>query len=428
MAEVTTPGREDLDNLINNPSDRQSSPRLPNTPQTPDQGGEEVKSGYKHALANDEEKKALLTLLWEVNGSESYNPSTVAVAGAFRGAHIVIPNDVRQMYAHEEAVGNPRVSLSPGIGDIAAVYYANQSVAPKGIDAKLFGLMRMEAWKIGWVGDDSQVSVCDPVDANLAMESFLEALKAHKDRLASVKLAAWIVPLCSEFVFRTQGHHYLSGNATEFQEKYGRILSACLVPEIANLAPAEVLYHAAFHWIGPARIRSVVLAQSGTVAIPDAIKIRINAAPAGSAIICSTVKVLEAMGSLRQELEDASGVKTKGIFDLDAKIRDDPTRYHKAYFVYGAHALNDGELKTYDVEASKCKQLAPALEGFIRAYFRQGDLGQVKVFAKHASANPVRTKKCANYYKGKSQDVGDSLGEIFGKIIPEPAVVVPAPE
>lgn len=119
-------------------------------------------------------------------------------------------------------------------------------------------------------------------------------------------------------------------------------------------------------------------------------------------------------------MKSATQIDFDRIRTLDEAIRKDSCRYHKSSFVYGVDALDDRELFLLKSVTDDCQRLAPACEAFIKAFYRQGDLGRVKVFTKHADAEPVKTKKLTSYYRNKSGEQGESLEAIFTRKSDEP--------
>jgi hypothetical protein len=147
---------------------------------------------------------------------------------------------------------------------LAQVYAMNAARAPEGEDRVKFGLTRMEAVKMGWLGHSNEVVVLPPIPQ--AMEKFLAEVKS--EQIETARRAAFLLPMAAEHTVRTMGHHYLSTQSADYEERYRKTLSACLAPEIANWMRPSSLYHACLHWISPGRAREVIEAQKETAAIP----------------------------------------------------------------------------------------------------------------------------------------------------------------
>lgn len=175
------------------------------------------------------------------------------------------------------------------------------------------------------------------------------------------------------------------------------------------------LYHACLHWVSPGRARAVIEAQKDTAAIPEAIVLRLSAAPAGTALCTTTAAVLESMASCNALAE----VKASGVADVELvqtvarKIKTKPHAYHRmahAFQVAPVSAAEKDELARAKEEAVR---LAPICQGYIDALMKNAALGKAKALLKHAEQSPIIRKKAATFFKALGKSPVKSLKSLL---------------
>ena len=176
-----------------------------------------------------------------------------------------------------------------------------------------------------------------------------------------------------------------------------------------------MLYHSALHWFSPGRASQVLGAQLNTPGIPDAPRIRYNAAPAGTATITTTDAIIKAM----TQSGLATGFKVHGKFDLDkisaltATIKKDPPKYHKAYFAYGRGDLIAAEKADLEAVKQEASNFAPYSQAFITTYLQGADLSRARALAKHANQNSLAMKRAQNLFSLLGRNVPKNVEELF---------------
>jgi len=143
------------------------------------------------------------------------------------------------------------------------------------------------------------------------------------------------------------------------------------------------------------------MAQKGTASIPDALNIRANAAPAGTAILTTSCAVIDAMAAvgMAAEFQRHGGLNIVLMTSVTAKIRGDPTRYHKAYFAYGVRGLSPDEQAELNSAKAEAERFAPYAQAFINVVLRDAAMSRAKALKKHAEQNPLQMRRAAMYFQ-----------------------------
>lgn len=353
-------------------------------------------------LANlSEAQKSLLQELVEINGQDSYDSLTAGIGKLKQDEFLVLPHGFTIPDVRPGDVGKPIAHVRIPISDWADIYALNKAVAPPGSDAMIFGLLRLEAVKCGWLVGGLLREVTFGVPPDDALIQLVDDMRTLKDKAADIKTASFILPMAAEHTFRTMGHHFITTDSSNYVQRYTDTFRACLYPQIAGMLPPPVLYHTALHWVGPGRVRSVVEAQATTQAIPDAIKIRMNAAPAGTAILTTTSAIVDAMAAvnLDQAFEKYGNFGLQTIRDVTARVKASPCKYHKAYFAYGISRASNAELNQLEDGKKAAERFAPYAQAFIDTYMKEAALGKAKAIKKHADNNPVQYRRSITLFR-----------------------------
>lgn len=361
----------------------------------------------------DEAQRRLLAELIEINGQDSYDALTAGIGKLKKDEYLRLPNNVQWPLVLARDVGRPEAQDDLNARVWADVYALNKASAPDGADAIVFGFLRMEAVKAGWYNKQREVTFMDPVPN--ALRAMLTDFATVRDRLGMIKTAAFIVPMVAEHTFRSFGHHFITSDAATYSARYADTLRSCLLPDIATLLPPPVLYHTALHWVSPARAREVLIAQSGTTQIPDAINIRKNSAPAGTAILTTTTAVIDAMDAVAMAdgFEQYGGFNLKLMREVTDTIKNDPTRYHKSYFAYGVTPLDAGEIARLESAKAEAVKFAPYAQAFINTLLRDAALGRARALQKHADGNPIQMRRAQTFFRAFANQRVVSIAALF---------------
>lgn len=358
-------------------------------------------------------EKRLIDHFLEINGQDAYDTESIALGKLKADEYLAVPYGLNLPNVAPENVGRGSKIVSIGADAMAKIFALNHARAPAGCDANKFALLRLEAVKMGmYNGQHEVIELAPPADYR---KTFFDGISALKDDLELYQKAAVIIPMCAEIVFRVYGHHYISSADADYSARYANLLKSCLIPQAASILPAPILYHTTFHWISPARIWKVVNAQLNLNTIPEAIKIRVKAAPAGTALITTTAAVIEAMAqsNIKDKLDAEGSFKLDLIIKVSNAIKADPARYHKTRTAYKVTPLDPAEESSVDDAMKAAITFAPIAQGYIEALFTSADLGKARALAKHANQNPMMIKRAKAYFRALARNPAKSVKELL---------------
>lgn len=364
-------------------------------------------------------QKTLLDALDAINGQDAYSEINQALGKINRSDYLVLPTGFATPNVSASDVGKI-MSMDQIPANIRAQIYAlnkPNDLTPN--EQVRFATLRLYSVLLGWVAGQSEIREADP-PAN-AEDIYLTDLPEISNVVDDAKIAAMLVPLAAEHVFRTTGHHYLTGLAADYAQKYARIFGACLSSSIQNYLGPELLYHRVLHWITPRRSRAVLeyATEHSTTNVPAALQLRASALPAGTAIIGITTAVLDAFQSsgLLTEMKEESGLDLDKVYEESEKIKANPARYHKAYFAYQIAKPSEEDIANLNLALDVCQKLAPVSQGFIDAMFADAALGRAQALKKHSNTNPVLHRRALRYFKALSRKEIASVKEMYsGKL------------
>jgi hypothetical protein len=342
---------------------------------------------------------SLMNELVEINGQDCYDSLTAGIGKLKQDEFLVLPLGLTIRDVEPATVGKRAAHAHLSPSDWADIYALNKAVAPAGSDAMTFGLLRLEAVKCGWLKDMREVRMdTPPADAMLILANDMGSLR---EKAADIKTASFLMPLIAEHTFRTMGHHFITTDQANYVQRYSDTFRACLMPHLANLLPPAVMFHNALHWVGPGRARSVLEAQLDSPSIPDALRIRANAAPAGTAILTTTAAIIDAMAGVGLD----AAFETHGNFGLPTirqqtdRVKQSPCKYHKAYFAYGIAKATQPEVDQLDRAKQLAEKFAPYAQAFIDTYMRDAALGKARAIKKHAENNPIQMRRASTLFR-----------------------------
>jgi len=380
--------------------------------------GSSANSGESKAedlSALTKEQRELLDYLDEVNGQDAYSNEDAALGKVSQKEYLVLPVGFVIPAVAPKDVGAENVHRLFTKQDLANIYVLNKEASPESSHAVLFALLRMESVKMGWVAGQREIRRAVP--PTTAMNTFLTDLAAHKESIGKLRRAAFLIPLVAEHTFRTMGHHYLTSAAADYEKRYRSTLRACLSEDCHGLLPSGIQYHSLFHWVSPQRARDVLISQLATKRIPDALTIRANASPAGTALITTSAAVISALkaANLLTTLKDAAGYDFEKIQKVTNKIKARPTEYHKTYYAYGHRALSTAQINEVEDAKQEASRFAPVAQAFIDAMFQDAALGNAKALKKHADENPVLVRRATRFFKAIGRKEAKDFKELFSQ-------------
>lgn len=330
----------------------------------------------------------------------AYSNDAQALGRLKTSEFLVLPSDMPTPVVPATEVGTGLAKDKFTVPYVLAVYALNKEVhtaTDEGEKIK-FAMIRMEAVILGWVSDQREIRFA-PTPAN-----FIDVVSADSERMSSfaesAAMAAWLVPFAAEHVFRTTGHHFLTNLASTYTTKYDKVFKACLAPELSKYLAPDVMYRKALRWVSPGRVWEILSANLNEDRIPEAIRIRANSAPSGTALITTTSAVLNAMKSTKvcSKMEEMQIADFAKIMELDANIRANPPKFHKVPEAYGRPALTHDEKANLEAAKREAAKLAPVTKAFVDSMLRQAPLGRQQVLNKYAKMNPTVYEKCKRFF------------------------------
>lgn len=355
----------------------------------------------------------LLRELEEINGTDAYDTEAQSIGRIEKKVFLQLPIG----YHHKGAMVTTRLQFNYNSWEFAQIFALNLKVAPESCNKVIFAQIRTLAVAMGWGDGKFETTFVAPMQATevakLLNENKGQLQRSHSD----VKRIAYLHPFIAEQVFRKLSHHFLSTDAVTYTDAYRALYTACLIAALMNLMPAEVMFHTCLHWATPGQAYKTLqrLAVEGAKKLPSAIVIRLNAAPAGNAIVTTTAAVFKSMmaSGIYDALKVSSGMNLDLILKISDTIKQSPPKYHKFPFAYGVEGPNEVETKALETARELASQIAPITQGYLDAMFMDADLGKAKALQKHAAGNPIRRRMAQRYFKQLSKPDSVSMKDLF---------------
>lgn len=359
-------------------------------------------------------QKEMFAYLEEVNGQDAYNATTTALGKLDKSKYLRIPTGLPIPIVPIDKVGDPVVMSSMPTLDQARIYAMNKQAFPDGPAAIKGAILRVYLVAAGWLQFDSTYEVIRETPPPDAVEVFTNDWPQIKDLLDDAKKLAYLLPVISENVFRTMGHHYLTSQGVEFEAKYRRAFDACVEPQLASYLPPAELYHTASHWVSLSRALAVAHDPVQATKLPNALVIRSRAAPAGTAIITTSVAVLDALAGtgMKEAYLKAANIKEELLRETTEIVVSNPAQYHTIPTAYGRGALGVDEKKKLEEAKALAISMAPILQGFVDSLPRDCDLSMAKALAKHAQQNPTLRKQAKAFFSEVARHKAKDITEL----------------
>jgi hypothetical protein len=394
------------------PDPEESEEENENTP-IPTKTAEDAFLADIKGLSDDAMK--LLRELYVANGQDAFDAEAAAVGRLKQEEYLALPANWVYPRVKPAEVGRAATRDKFKARDLAVIYYLNKQRAPLGENAVTYAMLRMEAVKMGWVAGQKEIVYLPFTDYAAALREFTTDLMPVRNNLDTFRLAAFLVPLVAEHTFRTMGHHYITGLATEYQTRYRKTLRSCLAEEVMTLLQPANLFHHVLHWVSPERAYNVLDAQLGTRTLPDALIIRATSAPAGWAIVTTTEAVLAAMESanILNEIEEEFDGDLDEVRNASKSIKKNVRKWHKAYFAYNVAPPTPKELEDMNTARDVAISFAPYAQGFIEGTLRDAALGQAQALKKHSELNPVAKARAARFFRQLTRVGVSNVKDLF---------------
>jgi hypothetical protein len=363
---------------------------------------------------NDDQRK-LLEELYLANGQDAYDAEAAAVGRLKQEEYLALPNDFECPKVAPVNVGRANTRSLFRAKDLCAIYFLNKQRAPPNENAVTYAMLRLEAVKMGWVSGQKEIIRVPFTKYKEAITELATDLATVRTQLDKFRLAAFLIPLVCEHTFRTMGHHYITGLATEYHLRYKKTLKSCLAEEIMSLLQPATLFHHVLHWVSPERAFNVLSAQLETRTLPDAMILRATAAPAGWAIVTTTAAVLQAMTSanIYTDIKEEFDADLDTIIQASEVIKRNVRGWHKAYFAYGVAPPPKAALDGMEEAKNIAIAFAPYAQGFIDGTLKDAALGQAQALKKHSELNPVAKARAARFFRNLARTQVTTVEDLF---------------
>lgn len=347
------------------------------------------------------------------NGTDAYDSTSIAVGKLDPSKFLQIPTTVGFSKFDPDNTGTKAGNRNLTNEQFVQIYALNKKVFGNDERAIKLALIRAHAVKLGWFTNNYEVKfVSEDPDAEATMIADFDVVTRHSD---TARTLAALLPLAAEFVFRTMGHHYLTGMGPDYDLKYQKFFNACVQSSLTGfLAPAD-LYHNALHWVSLQDALGVAQSKNAARWLPNAVVIRATAAPAGTAIVSTSTAILAAMEGtgLKDAIVKHSGINIPLIDEVTALVAENPGRYHTIPNAYRARPLGDDEKAKLAEAKAEAVKLAPVLQGFLDALPNSASLAQAKALAKHADSNPLLRKRAKVFFREVGVTKAANIEELF---------------
>lgn len=357
----------------------------------------------------------LFTYLEEINGQDAYDATEAALGKLATTKYLRLPTDFVIPNIPAEKVGTSEAFGTISKDNQAKIYAMNKGAFTGDVAQVRGALLRMFLCAAGWLTPDSKYEVERAEPPKEWAKIMQDDLGKIKEVAVEAKRLAILLPIISEHVFRTMGHHYLTGQAAEFEGKYRRSFAACVEPTLSNYLAPEDLYHTASHWVSLARALAVVKDPVQATRLPNALVIRSNAPPAGTAIITTTMAVLAALEGtgLKGSYIAAAGVDEPTLARMAILVTKSPDVYHTIPSAYGKGALEPKQAEELLVAKNIAIKMAPIMQGFVDSLPRGCDLAAARALSKHADANPAMRMRAKRFFQETSRTKAGTISELL---------------
>lgn len=355
----------------------------------------------------------VIDFLNEVNGQDTYDAKAEAMGNLSRAHYLVLPLGFMPNDTTPEAVGTAGARPGWNADLYAQIYVLNKGVFGTNEEQVKGALLRAELVKAGWYTSQYEVRYeAIPVGYRAAFTADIALIREFRPVAANLAL---LLPLASEYVFRTMGHHFLTGLRAEFIRKYTLFFASCTMPNLVKYLPAEILFHRVAHWTPLKLALDVAKNPANKDRIPNAVVVRATAAPAGTALVATSCAILETLDGtgLGSELVKASGLDLSKVRKTTDAIKTNPAKYHIIPAAYKTSELNNNEVLALDEAKAIAHAIAPVLQGFLDSLPRSSDLTGAKALEKHASLNPAMRGRAKRYFKEVTSTKATSMAALF---------------
>jgi len=290
--------------------------------------------------------------------------------------------------------------------------------------------------KIVEVTDDANIA--DPIPENKKLEKYLTVrvartvydankkkmvawIVANKSRLNGINQLLGALPTMVCHIFVQLGHHFI--DVAEYNALADRLLRACVMLDTNQfMRPRNMLlFRTMIHPFGVKHLLHYYDKAASFGKIPAAMIIRRNAAPAGAALVTSSVAVIKQMEDHKWWFDFRAKFdgEVKVVRAVSEHIATGTNRlsYHESAKFMGVAPLTDEQATSFKFARETAERLAPYLQAYIEVYCKNSDLYQIKALNKFAKSRIARYNVIKGAFKADKKrlaeykTVGDALRE-----------------
>jgi len=256
----------------------------------------------------------------------------------------------------------------------------------------------------------SEVTIVKTKAAEESVKAIKKFMTEDQATIKKLHALAQIAPVFMSEVFIKTGTHYVADPQAEWSNNYIKLFNSSLMSSYANIIPIPVLFHRAIHWIGPYTCRLAWANLKNTPALPLALKLRFDVAPAGTAIITTTAAILRSLKnfSFYDDIALAYGADTNLLSSYADYIRANSTKFFTMPEVFGVRGLNAVERDRLDRMKELAKKLCVVCQAYIEAVARNTALGKAKALKKYADEMPMQKKALVTWFKNYATQVASA--------------------
>lgn len=393
----------------------------------------------------------MLYLFELFNGQDTYSHERVTIGPLRKKEYLVIPPDFKVPIVPPANVMTKHARVHVDLRHFFQIAYLNAKVfadslneANKDIAA---GFVRAFIVQDGWLDPNDLYEVRraepDEMPKKADLQNFKKRIVNSKDDnivitsgsvvidIEKCSKIAKLIPMAAELVFRTRGHHFITELTDEYKQAYNNILKACLASDIVGYFPSNYLFHKLAHFVSVSRAYDVIQAEvnSDYTEVPRAIQIRAGATPAGTAVICSSVAVLDQMKNKFwwKELYKLCKKDIDRVVEMNRKIKQNPKKWHINNVAYRSPRLTPTELVELENARVSASSLAPIVQAYITATVdssrgtAKSSLVGIKAISKYAQTDAGLLRAMTSFFMrsftlaGKADNLTDLLGRMSGK-------------
>jgi len=229
------------------------------------------------------------------------------------------------------------------------------------------------------------------------VKNFREAVAANPAVMKRARDLAGIHAAMMLHMFVTRGHHFQNG----YENAYDRMYRAAQIADDKTPTPYKAVMRTALHPFGLFQIMELVEQLLKDDHLPRAIAMRMDAMPAGTALIATCLAAVRQLSVTPAwaPFSQLHGVHIEALEAEVKRIREDRYAYHMNSGLFGRTKKQANE--------APARAIAAFVEGYVQSLNNEAPICAEKALKKVAMENPVMVKVTAraftNYFRMASR-------------------------